>query len=123
MRSRRDRAPSEAVARTPRPRVSEPLPVEVSALAAEQVRAAEAWWQLNRPKAPGAILSELERATSLIALQPGIGARAQNVALSGVRRLHLARIRYDLYYRVIDVPSRVQILAFWHSSRGTGPAI
>jgi plasmid stabilization system protein ParE len=89
----------------------------------EQVRAAEAWWRVNRPKAPGAILSELERAASLIALQPGIGARAQNVALSGVRRLHLARIRYDLYYRVVGAPSRVQILAFWHSSRGNRPPI
>ena len=103
--------------------MSEPLPVEVSALAGEQVRAAETWWKVNRPKAPGAILSELERAGSLIALQPGIGTRAQNVGLPSVCRLHLARIRYDLYYRVVDSPDRVQILAFWHSSRGGGPPI
>jgi plasmid stabilization system protein ParE len=103
--------------------VSEPIAVEVSALAAEQIRAAEMWWRPNRPKAPGGIVSELERAGSLIAFQPRIGARAQNVALPNVRRLHLARIRYDLYYRVVDSPDRVQILAFWHSSRGGGPPI
>jgi hypothetical protein len=57
--------------------VSEPLPIEVSALAAGQVRAAETWWKHNWPKAPGAIRSELERASSLIALQPGIGTRAR----------------------------------------------
>jgi hypothetical protein len=75
--------------------VSEPLPIEVSALAAAQVRAAEAWWQLHRPKAPGAIRFELERASSLIALQPGIGARARNAAVPGVRRLHLARSTFE----------------------------
>jgi hypothetical protein len=103
--------------------VSEPLPIEVSALAAEQLRAAEVWWRFNRPKAPGAVLTELERATSLISLQPGIGTRARNVALPGVRRLHLARVRYDLYYRVVEAPTRVQILAFWHSSRGSRPPV
>jgi len=103
--------------------VSALLLVEVSALAAGQVRAAEAWWERNRPKAPGAIRSELERASSLIALQPGIGTRARNTTLPGVRRLHLAHIRYDLYYRVIEAPKRLEILAFWHSSRGSRPEI
>jgi plasmid stabilization system protein ParE len=103
--------------------VSEPLPIEVSALAAAQVKAAETWWHLNRPKAPGAIRAELERASSLLALQPGIGARARNLALPGVRRLHLGRIHYDLYYRVIEAPRRLEILAFWHASRDTQPPI
>lgn len=103
--------------------MSEPLPIEVSALAAAQVRAAEMWWQLHRPKAPGAIRFELERASSLIALQPGIGTRARNAALPGVRRLHLARIRYDLYYRLVEAPSRLEILAFWHASRGSRPPV
>jgi hypothetical protein len=71
--------------------VNDSLPVDVSALAASQVRAAEMWWRDNRPKAPGAIRAELERASSLIALQPEIGSRARNIALPGVRRLHLAR--------------------------------
>jgi plasmid stabilization system protein ParE len=103
--------------------VSDPIRVEVSALAAEQIRAAEGWWRLNRPKAPNAIREDLERASSLIASQPQIGARARNVTLSGVRRLHLARIRYDLYYRHVSASQRVEILAFWHSSRSGGPPI
>lgn len=103
--------------------MSEPLPIDVSALAAAQVRAAETWWQLNRPKAPGAIRAELERGSSLIALQPHIGTRARNIALPGVRRLHLARIRHDLYYRLVEAPRRLEILAFWHASRGSLPPI
>jgi hypothetical protein len=72
--------------------VSEPLHIEISALAATQVRTAETWWQLNRPKGPGAIRAELERASSLIALHSQIVTPARNVAVSGVRRLHLAGI-------------------------------
>ena len=103
--------------------MSDPIQVEVSALAAEQIRAAEEWWRLNRPKAPNAIREDFERASSLIASQPQIGARARNVTLAGVRRLHLSRIRYDLYYRHVPASQRVEILAFWHSSRGGGPPI
>jgi plasmid stabilization system protein ParE len=103
--------------------VNERLPIEVSALAAAQVRAAEIWWRDNRPKAPGAIRTELERASSLIALQPQIGTHARNIDLQGVRRLHLARIRYDLYYRLVEAPRRLEILAFWHTSRGSRPPI
>jgi len=103
--------------------VSEPLPVGVSALAAAQIRAAEVWWRRHRPKAPNAIREDLERASSLIAAQPQVGARARNVALPGVRRLHLARIRYYLYYRDVEDARRVEILAFWHTSRGTNPPI
>lgn len=53
--------------------MSEPLHIEVSALAATHIRAAESWWRLNRPKAPNAIREELERASSLIAVQPQVG--------------------------------------------------
>lgn len=103
--------------------MSEALEIVVSALAAEQIRAAAGWWRLNRPKASDAIREDLERASSLIAIQPELGARARNVGLPGVRRLHLARVRYDLYYRVVEARKQLEILAFWHSSRGSLPPI
>jgi hypothetical protein len=103
--------------------VSEALTIVVSALAAQQIRAAEEWWRVNRPKAPTALQEDLNRASSLIALQPELGARARNVALHGVRRLHLARIRHDLYDRIVETPKRLEILALWHSSRGSQPPI
>jgi len=43
-----------------------------------------------------------------------------NVKLEGIRRLHLARIRYYLYYRVASEPA-VEVLAFWHTSRADLP--
>jgi plasmid stabilization system protein ParE len=103
--------------------VSELLHVEVSAVAAEQIREAEAWWRTNRPKAPNAIREELERASALVAAQPGIGSRARNVKLVAVRRIHLVRIRYHLYYRVSEAPRQIEILGFWHASRGSNPPI
>jgi len=55
---------------------------------------------------------------NFIASQPAIGARATNVKLAGVRRVHLARVHYHLYYRVTSEPA-IEILAVWHTSRGT----
>ena len=103
--------------------MSGPLQIEVSDLAKGQIRAAEQWWRLNRPHAPNAIREELERASLLIALHPQIGARASNVSLAGVRRLHLARVRHYVYYRVVMDPERVELLAFWHTSRGSSPPL
>jgi len=103
--------------------VSRPLEIDISDLAKTQIRTAEEWWRLNRPKAPNAIREEIERATSIISVQPEIGTRAVNVSLPGVRRLHLARVRYHLYYWLGSDPERIQILAFWHESRGSGPPL
>jgi hypothetical protein len=81
--------------------VRRPLPIEVSDLARAQIRAAQDWWRVNRPKAPNAIREELERASLLISVQPEIGARARNISLAGVRRLHLASVRYYVYYGLL----------------------
>lgn len=103
--------------------MSRPLHVDVSDLAKAQILAAEEWWRVNRAKAPNAVREDLERASSLIAVQPEIGARAKNISLPGVRRLRLARIRYDLYYRVVEGHEQLEILAFWHASRGSDPPL
>lgn len=103
--------------------MSAPPHVEVSGVAAEQIREAEAWWRTNRPKAPNAVREELERASALVAAQPDIGSRARNVKLTGVRRIRLARIRYHLYYRVSETPRQIEILGFWHTSRESQPPI
>jgi plasmid stabilization system protein ParE len=96
------------------------LRIDISLRAAAQIEAAAIWWANNRPAAPGAIRQELERAFSLLAVQPSLGARALNVRLQGIRRLHLSRVHYHVYYRAND--QVVDILAFWHTSRGNAPA-
>lgn len=101
----------------------ETLPVEITGLAAGQIRAAEAWWRINRSAAPNAIREELERAFSLVASQPQAGSRTTNSALPGVRRVYMPRIKYHVYYHVVSKPDRVQVVAFWHARRGSGPPL
>ena len=101
----------------------ESLQVEFTALAGQHVREAERWWRLNRPAVPNAIREELQRLLPLIAIQPRMGSRAANVKLEGVRRIHIPRIRYHLYFHVTGSPEFVEVVAFWHSSRGSGPPI
>lgn len=101
--------------------MSSPLPVRIVGSAGKAILDAAEWWVTNRPKAPDAFAVELERALQILASQPLIGSRARNVKLTGVRRLHLPRVHYHLYYRVTPQPEVVEILALWHTSRGTSP--
>lgn len=78
----------------------EPLAVEFTVVAAQHIREAEQWWRLNRPAAPNAIREELQRLLPIIAIQPRIGSRVTNVKLEGVRRIHIPRVRYHLYFHV-----------------------
>lgn len=98
-----------------------PLRIEITDDAATQIAAAVAWWAEHRPTAPGAVLEDLDRILDLLCVQPAMGTRARRASLSGVRRVTLSRIRYYVYYRVVD--DAVQVLAVWHTSRGRGPVL
>lgn len=99
------------------------LPIVVTASAAAAIREAEEWWSANRLSGSTPLADEFERAFDLIASHPAVGARALNVRLSGVRRVHLSRIRYHLYYRLSPAGDCIDVLAFWHTSRDSEPAI
>ncbi len=71
--------------------------------------------------APEAFGEDLAEAFSLLSAQPGIGVPVTNARTPGVKRLHLARIHYFLYYRVRG--EEVQVLRIWHTSRGTDPKL
>jgi plasmid stabilization system protein ParE len=101
--------------------VSPPLQIKVSNDAQAQVEEAAGWWAGNRPFAPGAVREDLDRILGLLSVNPGIGARARRAKLKGVRRVTLSRIRYYLYYRVSG--DTLEVLAFWHTSRGRQPQL
>ncbi|MGH8680033.1 MAG: type II toxin-antitoxin system RelE/ParE family toxin [Burkholderiales bacterium] len=101
--------------------MSSPLQIKLSQSASAQIEEAAAWWAQNRPSAPGAIREDLDRILGLLSVHPGIGTRARRPGLKGLRRITLSRIRYDLYYRVSD--DAVEVLAFWHTSRGSPPPL
>ncbi|HEY3129936.1 MAG TPA: type II toxin-antitoxin system RelE/ParE family toxin [Acidobacteriota bacterium] len=97
------------------------LPVKVVRRATREIAEAAKWWTENRPSAPEAFKEELRKAFALISSHPMVGARALNKNLPGVRRIHLSRISYHLYYRV--TPHAIEVLALWHTSRGAGPEL
>jgi plasmid stabilization system protein ParE len=99
--------------------VTAPLRLDITDTARAQISAASAWWAENRPAAPDAIRDELERLFDLLRVQPAIGTVARRATLPGVRRVTLTRVRYYLYYRV--TPNAIQVLAFWHTARGSEP--
>jgi plasmid stabilization system protein ParE len=98
-----------------------PLRIKVSARAAAQVRQAAAWWLANRPAAPDAVAKEVAESVALLAEQPGIGARYGGSRTPGVRRVFLGRIGYFVYYRATN--DTLEVLALWHASRGSQPAL
>ena len=83
-------------------------------------RAAE-WWDQHRDLAPEAFDEDLAKAFLLLSTEPLIGAPVPSPRVQGVRRLHLARIRYHLYYRIRG--RQVEVIALWHTSRGAGPFV
>ncbi|WP_076999451.1 type II toxin-antitoxin system RelE/ParE family toxin [Variovorax sp. KK3] len=95
--------------------------VKVSRRAAAQIRGAAEWWQSNRPGAPGAIAADFGAAIALLSEQPGVGAKYQGARALGVRRLFLSRVGYFIYYKADD--DQLQVLAFWHASRGHQPVL
>jgi plasmid stabilization system protein ParE len=101
--------------------VTRPLQIKVSQNAQAQIEEAASWWGKNRPSAPGAVRDDLDRILSLLAVQPGVGAQARGTKLQGVRRVTLSRIRYYVYYRATD--EALEVLAFWHTSRGRQPPL
>jgi plasmid stabilization system protein ParE len=97
------------------------LVVRIKPRAQRQIETAAHWWAENRPAAPGAIRSDLQAALAALAEQPGIGTRIEVPRPDEVRRLFLARVGYFVYYRTKG--RFLEVVAFWHASRETGPRL
>jgi len=95
--------------------------IRITRRAEAHIQKASAWWKENRPLAPTALEEELTEAFSLLLSQPVIGAPALNARAKGVRRVHLARVHYHLYYRVGG--GKIDVLALWHTSRGSAAPV
>ncbi len=95
--------------------------IRISARAAVEIRRAADWWVVNRPAAPTAVGTDLAEALSLLAEQPGIGAKYEGTRAPDVRRLLLGRVGYFVYYAADE--ESVDVLAFWHSVREDQPRL
>lgn len=97
------------------------LVVQIKSRAQREIEQAAEWWAANRPSAPGAVRKDMEAALALLVEEPGIGTKIETARMDTVRRLYLTRVRYFLYYRVRG--KFLEVVAFWHSSRESGPPI
>ena len=95
------------------------LELHVSRRAAREIERIVEWWAVNRPAAPGAVRKDLRAALDLLLVQPDIGTNVEQASAPGVRRFHVDRIRYWVYYRVKR--NRLEVVSIWHSSRGGDP--
>lgn len=97
--------------------------VQITAEARSQLTAIDDWWAANRPKAPGLVLRELDRAIALLATTPGAGKLYQEAGSAAHRRLLLRRSGFHVYY-VVDESARVVVVtAVWNGVRGHGPTL
>jgi plasmid stabilization system protein ParE len=67
------------------------------------------------------VRKDVEAAVALLVEEPGIGTRVETPRPDIVRRLFLPRVKYFIYYRVRG--RMLEVVAFWHSSRGKGPSL
>jgi plasmid stabilization system protein ParE len=97
--------------------------VRIGRRAAREIEEAAAWWRINRPATPEAFEENLAAALDLLAAQPLVGSASKNSRLRGIRRVHLSRVRYHLYYRADVTGRQIDVLACWHTSRGRSPRL
>lgn len=97
--------------------------LRVSRRAGRQIRDASTWWPRHRDKAPIAFADDLDDALHLIRELPRAGEPDKRGRVPGVRRVLLSRSRYHLYYTVDEAAKTVEVLALWHTSRGTPPRL
>jgi plasmid stabilization system protein ParE len=88
-----------------------------------EIVAARLWWHDNRPAAPNALNSELRNTLRLLARHPLVGTLARSTKIPGVRRLLLPNTRYYVYYQMSEPDRAIEILSFWHASRGAHPKL
>ncbi|MBK6685994.1 MAG: type II toxin-antitoxin system RelE/ParE family toxin [Deltaproteobacteria bacterium] len=87
------------------------------------MKAAHEWWVQNRDEAPDLLRNEIARVAAALTEAPSIGRPVVEARQSGVRCFPMRRVRYELYYRVSDDGTAIQVLHLRHFRRGTKPQV
>jgi plasmid stabilization system protein ParE len=87
--------------------------------AEEELRAAVAWYEMQRRGLGARFFAEVGRVLDLILRHPGIGSPVPRVrAQYGTRRVPLRRFPYFIVYR--EQGEEIQVIAVAHASRKPG---
>jgi len=91
----------------------------VDPAAEEELRAAVAWYEMQRRGLGARFFTEVGRVLDLILRHPGIGSPVPRVrAEYGTRRVPLRRFPYFVVYR--EQGEEIQVVAVAHASRKPG---
>jgi plasmid stabilization system protein ParE len=90
--------------------------------AEREIREASEWWVANRADAPLLFTEELESSFDFVEEFPYAGEHVPHVRRT-VRRVLLTRVQYHLYYSIDLRNGIIEVLALWHTSRGTKPRL
>ncbi len=91
--------------------------------ARRQMRVIDDWWRQNRPAVPDLFSRELEAAIDRLRIMPTLGTRHQPAEGADTRKLLLPRCRYHVYYDLDESRLELQVVAVWHTARGSGPPL
>jgi len=97
--------------------------IEFSTGALDQLRAIQAWWNLNRPSAPDLFHEELAATVEMLRQSPLAAKAYEFPAIPGLRRTLMQRTRYHVYFTYHEESALIFVHAVWHASRGHGPRL
>ena len=100
-----------------------PFDVTVAPAAAQQVRVISEWWRSNRLTAADLFDGELEAILGRLVVAPARGSKYIESKGRLVRRLLMPRTSHHVYFEVDDDGGRVNVLAVWHTARGSRPPL
>jgi plasmid stabilization system protein ParE len=97
-----------------------PRRVRFTETASSHVDRERAWWVENRDHLE-IFATELEKATEILALLPGVGTPYTQTGVPDLRRLYVRKLGCHLYY-TFDA-EHVIVRALWGARREHGPTI
>lgn len=96
--------------------------VRISAGAAREYQRARTWWRANRDKAPTAFEDDFDGLLRRLADRPDL-VGSPVAGRIGLRRVELRRVRYYVYFQVVEAGGYVALLAIRHMSRAGAPRL
>ena len=82
-----------------------------------------AWWRTHREKAPNLFRDQLAAAFAYLAENPLAGEPYRRRGFKDIRRYHLKKTPYHIYYLPRMDQGDVVIVAVWSGMRKKGPTI
>ncbi|HEX8409220.1 MAG TPA: type II toxin-antitoxin system RelE/ParE family toxin [Thermoanaerobaculia bacterium] len=95
--------------------------IRISTRAWRELEAASRWWLQHRDKAPGAFEEDVDAALKLLRSNAFMGEPV-GASRRQVRRIWLDRIRYFIYYRLLN-DDVIEISTIRHGARGSRPRL